>query len=263
MVYDAMSNCNNINPITGGSTVGDIPFYLAVQQGKVPGYSMVNKFGYNSSIGSGSFETIWETGNDYPWQSSAVTVDVVSDDTNDDVAGTGARTLRIQGLDGSYNLAEETVDMDGTTTVTTTQQFLRVFRMSVETAGTSGNNEGTITVTYTGGSDVAATISPGNGQTLMTLYTIPAGYTGYLLSIDVSSGKDQEMDFKFIQRDNSIANAAFQTKQFLNVRGGQTTVIFNAINIIPQKSDIYVSGKASSTSSASASFDLLLVQDGY
>jgi hypothetical protein len=52
--------------------------------------------------------------------------------------------LRIQGLDGSYNLAEETVDMDGTTTVTTTQTFLRVFRMSVETAGTSGNNEGNI-----------------------------------------------------------------------------------------------------------------------
>ncbi len=243
--------------------VNGIPFYLAVQEGKVPGYSMVNKFGYNSSIGSISFETIWETGDNYPWQTSAVTVDVVSSDTDDDVAGTGARTLRIQGLDSSYNLVEETVDMDGTTTVTTTQTFLRVFRMSVETAGSSGNNEGTITVTYTGGSDVAATISPDNGQTLMCLYTIPAGYTGYLLSMNVSSGKDQEMDFKFIQRDNSIANAAFQTKQFLNVRGGQTTVIFNAINIIPQKSDIYVSGKASSASSSSASFDLLLVQDGY
>jgi len=256
-------SCNNVNPITGGSTVDDIPFYLAVQQGKVPGYSMVNKFGYNSSIGSGAFETIWETGDDYPWQSTAVTVDVVSDDTNDDVAGTGARTLKIQGLDSSYNLVEETVDMDGTTTVTTTQTFLRVFRMSVETAGTSGNNIGNISVTYTGGSDVAATITAGNGQTLMTLYTIPAGYTGYLLSMNISSGKDQEMEFKFIQRDNTIANAGFQTKQFLDVRGGQTTVIFNAINVIPQKSDIYVSGKASSTSSASASFDLLLVQDGY
>jgi hypothetical protein len=248
---------------TSSGSESGTPFYLEVQQGKIPGYSMVNKFGYNSSIGSGAFETIWETGDDYPWQSSAVTVDVVSDDTNDDVAGTGARTLRIQGLDGSYNFAEETVDMDGTTTVTTTQTFLRVFRMSVETAGTSGNNIGNISVTYTGGSDVAATITAGNGQTLMCLYTIPAGYTGYLLSIDVSSGKDQEMKFKFIQRDNSVANAAFQTKQFLDVRGGQTTVIFNAISVIPEKSDIYISALASSTSSASASFDLLLVQDGY
>jgi len=248
---------------TSSGSESGTPFYLEVQQGKIPGYSMVNKFGYNSSIGSGAFETIWETGDDYPWQSTAVTVDVVSDDSNDDVAGTGARTLRIQGLDGSYNFAEETVDMDGTVTVTTTQEFLRVFRMSVETAGTSGNNVGNISVTYTGGSDVAATITAGNGQTLMTLYTIPAGYTGYLLSMNISSGKDQEMEFKFIQRDNSVANAAFQTKQFLDVRGGQTTVIFNAINVIPEKSDIYVSGKASSTSSASASFDLLLVQDGY
>ena len=257
-------SCNNVNPITGGSTVDDIPFYLAVQQGKVPGYSMVNKFGYNPSIGSGAFETIWETGNSYPWQTSALTVDVVSDDANDvHTTGSGARTLRIQGLDGSYNFAEETVNLNGTSTVTTTQTFLRVFRMSVETAGSFGNNEGEITVTYTGGSDVAATITAGNGQTLMTLYTIPAGYTGYLLSMNISSGKDQEMEFKFIQRDNSVANAAFQTKQFLEVRGGQTTVIFNAINIISQKSDIYVSGKASSTSSASASFDLLLVQDGY
>ena len=257
-------SCNNVNPITGGSTVDDIPFYLAVQQGKVPGYSMVNKFGYNPSIGSGAFETIWETGNSYPWQTSALTVDVVSDDANDvHTTGSGARTLRIQGLDGSYNFAEETVNLNGTSTVTTTQTFLRVFRMSVETAGSFGNNEGEITVTYTGGSDVAATITAGNGQTLMTLYTIPAGYTGYLLSMNISSGKDQEMQFKFIQRDNSVANAAFQTKQFLEVRGGQTTVIFNAINIISQKSDIYVSGKASSTSSASASFDLLLVQDGY
>jgi len=248
---------------TSSGSESGIPFYLEVQQGKIPGYSMVNKFGYNSSIGSGAFETIWETGNNYPWQTAQATLDVVSDNANDDVVGTAARTLRIQGLDSSYALVEETVDLNGTNTVTTTQQFLRVFRMSVETAGSFGNNEGTITATYTGGVDVAATISPGNGQTLMCLYTIPAGYTGYLLSIDVASGKDQEMQFKFIQRDNTVANSAFQTKQFLDVRGGQTTVIFNAINVIPEKADIYVSALANSTSSASASFDLLLVQDGY
>ena len=245
-----------------GSEAG-YPFYLEVQQGKIPGHSMVNKFGYNPTIGSGSFETIWETGNSYPWQSTAVTVDVVSDDTNDDVAGTGARTLRIQGLDGSYNFAEETVNMDGTTTVTTTQTFLRVFRMSVETVGSSGNNEGDITVTYTGGSDVAATITVGNGQTLMALYTIPAGYTGYLLTLNVSSGKDQEMLFKIITRDNSITDAGFQIKQFLDVRGGLTFIDFADGGAYGEKTDIQVDAKASSTSSAAASFDLLLVQDGY
>jgi hypothetical protein len=251
------------NGFDGSNSVQSLPFYLAVQQGKVPGYSMINKFGYNPAIGSGSFETIWETGDDYPYQSSAVTLDVVSDDSNDDVAGTGARTLRIQGLDGSYNFAEETVNMDGTTTVTTTQTFLRVFRMSVETVGSSGNNEGDITVTYTGGSDVAATITVGNGQTLMALYTIPAGYTGYLLSLNVSSGKDQEMLFKIITRDNNIPDTGFQIKQFLDVRGGLTFIDFADGGAYGEKTDIQVDAKASSTSSAAASFDLLLVQDGY
>lgn len=66
------------NGFDGSNSVQSLPFYLAVQQGKVPGYSMVNKFGYNSAIGSTTFETIWETGNGYPYQSTAVTVDVLT-----------------------------------------------------------------------------------------------------------------------------------------------------------------------------------------
>src|SRR5210317_245082 len=256
-----MSSCNNVNPITGGSTVGDIPFYLAVQQGKVPGYTMVNKFGYNPSIGSLAFETIWETGGNYPWQSTAVTVDVVSDNTNDDVAGTGARTLRIQGLDGSYNFAEETFKMDGTKTVTKTKTFLRVFRMSVETAGTSENNEGTITATYTGGSDVAATITSGNGQTLMAVYTIPAGKTGYIVAINFGSSKDQEQTCKLKTRDNTIANSAFQTKEYLNIRGGFTYFPKKAITKITEKTDIELQAISSSTSSASGGFELILIDN--
>ena len=79
-------SCNNVN--TTGSTTpssADIDFYLAVAKGDFTGYTKVNKFGYNDSIGSGAFEVIWETGGQYPYQSTAVTVDVVSDDVNDDV----------------------------------------------------------------------------------------------------------------------------------------------------------------------------------
>ena len=251
------------NGFDGSNSVQSLPFYLAVQQGKVAGYSLIDKFGYNSSIGSGAFETIWETGGQLIFQTTAQTVNVVSDNVNDDVAGTGARTLRIQGLDSSFDLVEETLDMDGTTTVTTTQTFLRVFRMSVETAGTSETNEGDITATYSSTTDTAATITAGGGQTLMAVYTIPNGYTGYLLSLSVSSGKDQELLAKVITKNTTVTNAAVQTKQFLDVRGGLTTINFNAVTVITEKTDIQVDAKASSTSSAAASFDLLLVQDGY
>ncbi len=257
-------SCNNINPITGGSTVSDIPFYLAVQQGKVPGYSIINKFGYNSSIGSGAFETIWEPASNIIFQTSAQTLSVVSSSANDVAAGTGARTLRIQGLDSSFNLLETTITLTGTTPVVTTGiEFIRVFRMSVETAGSTGNNVGNITATYSSTTNTAAYIDAANGQTLMTVYTVPNGYTGYLLSLNVSSGKDQEMTFKVITRDNTITDAGFQTKQYLEVRGGLTYINFPDGGAYGEKTDIQVTGLASSTSSASATFDLLLVQDGY
>lgn len=251
------------NGFDGSNSVQSLPFYLAVQQGKVPGYSMVNKFGYNPSIGSTAFETIWETGGLLIFQTTAQTVNVVSNDVNDDVAGTGGRTLRIQGLDSSFDLVEETLDMDGTTTVTTTQTFLRVFRMSVETAGTSETNEGDITATYSSTTDTAATITAGNGQTLMAVYTIPNGYTGYLLSLNVSSGKDQELQAKVITRDTTVPNASFQTREFLDIRGGLTTINLIAATVITEKTDMQIDAKATSTSSAGAGFVLLLVQDGY
>ena len=239
-------------PLDGSNTLGTVvagtPFYLAISQGEVEGYSNVNKFGYNSAIGSGSFEVIWETGGQYPYQSTAVAVDVVSDDVSDDVAGTGARTLRIQGLDGDYNLAEETIDMDGTTTVTTTQTFLRVFRASVETAGTSKTNEGDITIEYAGGSDVAATITAENGQTLMAIYTIPAGKTGYVVAINDAAGKDLETTYKLITRDSTVTDAAFQTKEFLDTRGGFTNFPKLAISKITEKTDMELQAKASANS---------------
>ena len=250
-------------PLDGssGTVVAGTPFYLAVSQGEVEGYSNVSKFGYNSAVGSAAFEVIWETGGQYPYQSTAVAVDVVSDDVADDVAGTGARTLKIQGLDGDYNLAEETINMDGTTTVTTTQTFLRVFRASVETAGTSKTNEGDITIEYAGGSDVAATITAENGQTLMAIYTIPAGKTGYVLAINVSTGKDQEELYKLLTRNNTVTDAAFQTKEFLETRGGFINFSKVAITKITEKTDIELQAKSSSTSSASGGFELILVDN--
>ena len=60
--------------------------------------------------------------------------------------------------------------MNGLTPVVTTGLFLRVYRARVVTAGSTGTNEGTITMTNTTSSNVIAQISVDNsgfGQTLM------------------------------------------------------------------------------------------------
>ena len=217
-------SCNNVN--TTGSTVpgsADIDFYLAVAKGDFTGYSNVSKFGRNPSVKSADYETLWDGSNLYPWPTAAETLNVVSTDADDSSSGTGARTVEIEGLDSNWDVLTETVSMNGTTNVTTTNSFLRVYRVRVVTAGSTGVNEGTITCTNTTSSNVIAQISVDNsgfGQSLMALYTVPAGKTAYLINFDFSSAKDNEHTFRLLSRDNTVTDAAWNTKEFASASGG-------------------------------------------
>jgi len=259
-------SCNNVN--TTGSTTpssAEIDFYLAVAKGDFTGYSNVSKFGYNPTVGSGNYESIWEGSNAYPWMSAADQLEVLSSDANDTSAGTGARTVELQGLDSSWNVLTETVTMNGTSAVTTTGSFLRIFRARVVTAGSSGRNEGTITIRDQDTSTTRALITngatDGNGQTLMAVYTIPAGKTGYVININVSSQKDQEQTYRLMARDNTVANAAWNVKEFLTGRGGFSDWRKYAINKATEKTDLDFQVISNSTSAAAGGFELILIDN--
>ena len=259
-------SCNNVN--TTGSTTpssAEIDFYLAVAKGDFTGYSNVSKFGYNPTVGSGNYESIWEGSNAYPWMSTDDQLEVLSSDTDDTSAGTGARTVELQGLDSSWNVLTETVTMNGTSAVTTTGSFLRIFRARVVTAGSSGRNEGTITIRDQDTSTTRALITNpatyGNGQTLMAVYTIPAGKTGYIININVSSQKDQEQTYRLMARDNTVANAAWNVKEFLTGRGGFSDWRKYAINKATEKTDLDFQVISNSTSAAAGGFELILIDN--
>ena len=260
-----MSSCNNVNT-TGGTSPGtsDIDFWLAVAKGDFTGYTNISKFGANPSVKSGGWETLWEGSTLYPWPTAAETLDIVSSSTNDDLVGTGARTIEIQGLDASWNLQTVTYDMDGTTTVTTAESFRRVFRARVVTAGTLEANSGTITITNTTTGDTLAIIGvnvTGNGQTLMACYTIPAGKTGYIININFSSAKDNEHRFKLLTRDNTVTNAAWNVKEYASARGGFNEWRKYAINKVTEMTDIDLQAIASAASAANGGFELILIDN--
>ena len=259
-------SCNNVN--TTGSTTplsAEIDFYLAVAKGDFTGYSNVSKFGYNPTVGSGNYESIWEGSNAYPWMSTDDQLEVLSSDTDDTSAGTGARTVELQGLDSSWNVLTETVTMNGTSAVTTTGSFLRIFRARVVTAGSSGRNEGTITIRDQDTSTTRALITngatDGNGQTLMAVYTIPAGKTGYIININISSKKDQEQTYRLMARDNTVANAAWNVKEFMTDRGGFSDFTKRGINKYTEKTDLDLQAISSATSSVAGGFELILIDN--
>lgn len=229
------------------ANVNQMLFGVSIQRGNINNFSGIQKFGYNSSVGT-SFETIWDGGGDYTFISSAGTATATSSDTGADNTG----TVQIQGLDSNYDLATETLTIGGSASTTS---FIRVFRAKMVNANTGNANVGTITITVS--STTVAQIQPTYGQTLMSVYTIPRKYQAYLVQMDIGSSKDLENEI--ILRIKEIDNGnSWNTRSFITTRGGFVEKNFLVPEIIQPKTDIEMRAKSSATSSISSGFELIL-----
>lgn len=224
---------------------------LDIARGVAGPFSHVHKFGENNDIDTGSDpETIWSAGGLYPWDSlsSAQTLYVLSDDAND------TDDLVIQGLDEDYNLQTETVTLTGTTAVTTTNTFLRVFRMQYM----DGGNEGVITARVTSASGtIVAQIDEEKSQTLMAVYTVPAGHRAYITGYTGSAEKAKDIKLEMYIREADQNN--FQLKSQMHLFEATATQPFAVPIFVPQKSDIDFRGiTQNSNAVATVNFDIIL-----
>jgi len=165
-------------------------FYLLVARGLIGGHSTVVLRGHNPSQSAASgFVQVSEFG-DLTYLSSAETMNIASDDTDDTSAGTGARTVFIDGLDANHVILQETVTMNGTTNVLTTGSYLRVNTMVVLTAGSSTWNEGAITATASSAATVQQKIGNTDSISKSSHYTVPAGKTFHVMKLEFNCSKN-------------------------------------------------------------------------
>jgi len=150
------------------------PFDLQVARGQVVGHTGLEIFGYSANIAASATGPMWEgqtqSGGLYTYPSSAAPLVLVSDSASDNTT----RSVVIDGLDANFAQQYETITLNGTSNVTTTKSFLRINQMSM----LNSTNTGTITAKIS--STTYAQINPGIGQTQMSIYTVPAGFTFYL-----------------------------------------------------------------------------------
>ena len=147
------------------------PFELQVSRGQITLHYKLHKFGFNSLVQNVE-ETIWDVGGIYTYPSSAVKMTATSTDSSND----DGVQVTVQGLDADYNELSETVTLDGSGTAETNQFFLRVNRAFI-----AGSQEPSGTINITNSSTTYARITLGDNQSLMALWTVPAGYTAYML----------------------------------------------------------------------------------
>ena len=195
------------------------PFELQVTRGQVDGHTPVEIFGYSAAIGATAQGPMWEgqtqSGGLYTPPSSAAPLVLVSTSASD----TTALSVRIEGLGAGFVPLTETIALNGTTNVTTTNSFLRINGMYV----TNGTNVGIITAKIS--STTYAQINAGVGQTQMSIYTVPAGYTFYL---------------SYVQYDAAIGftSSAYMTAQEYNKDNVSGAVNVTHQTVFVQKQEI-------------------------
>lgn len=220
--------------------------FIQIAQGNVLKTSHINKFGYNPAVGS-TFEAVHDAGGNYAYPATAGVATVAG-------ASDAGAVIEVQGLDENYNLAIEDVTVGSSSTTT----FIRVFRARVKTLTSGTVNVGNITITVDGA--VRATILAGNGQTLMAVYTVPAGKTAYLLKFQGSIEKQKECEFKIMTRSFNNGGV-FNTKAKFGSFGAIANYDYPVPLKIAEKTDIEIVCKAGATTGVGAIFDLILIND--
>ena len=218
------------------SYFGSTDFLIEVAKGKVPGHSIVNVFGRNNDIDTGTTpESIWHGGDLYDGfnATGAETVNISSASANDTSAGTGARTILIDGLDASFNPQTETIIMNGTSNVTSVNSYIRQPNAYVLTAGSGGVNAGVISSVQSSSGVQFMAMPAETNQTHIACYTVPTGYTGYIVALkstlNDANNTSARMDI-FIREEGSV----FRSKIPFGISQGGGSVGFGD-GCIPQE----------------------------
>ncbi len=157
-------------------------FLLEVARGKIAKHALVRVLGINADIDTASEEDVVAFGGDQPWYASAQSLEAVSSNANDtNSSGTGARSIRVTGLNGSHAPITEDVNLNGVTAVALSNTYIGGVRAKLLTSGSGFTNDGTIGIRIASAGATVASMPPGFGQTLGAVYTVPASKTAYLV----------------------------------------------------------------------------------
>ena len=204
---------------------------FSIAKNEVPGYSVVFKNGLNNDIDQNSSATVWTAGGLYPWSAldTPQTIYVVSTSASD----TGSVT--IDGLDENWNRLQEEVDFNGLTAGSSVNTFRRVNEITYDNG--VEENVGVITA-RTGSSTgtVVGHIEIGFSQSLQLVYTVPLGYTGFILHQDHGVQKGEDAQFRSFVREGGVGR--FRIGHIAEVYQNNYSIHFPIYPSFPEKTDL-------------------------
>lgn len=232
----------------------------------IPGHKVITRTGINTDIDIASVpeDLCGTSGAHAGFATSAEVVTVVSSSADDASEGTGAITVKITGLNSSWEEQSETITLNGTTSVDSTNTYLRVYGFEVLTAGSGGVTAGAITIAQkVTTANIFLVIAAGLNKEYSSQYTIPKGKTGYVVQVwgKVRKGTSATVDGFILYRTNNgpiqqILPFAFSNAMPLDRH------LYGGI-VLPEKTDILVRASLTSADNveAVAGYSLILVDN--
>jgi hypothetical protein len=166
----------------------DLDFIRQVQQGAISGARIINQAGTFSPT-TGQARSLWTLGAtaNQPVGEANTSLEIISSSASDTSAGTGAKTVYIEGIKLNGALQTETVSMNGTAAVALANTYARINLVRAATVGSTETNAGNIDVRTVSGSTVWARMATNRGVEGMVSYTVPSGKNLYILDLEYSS----------------------------------------------------------------------------
>jgi hypothetical protein len=226
---------------------------IPTTQGDQQGF--VQKYGFNEdldSVTNGHEQTIWSVGGPYPWSVlDEPTQLFVSSSSDDDVN----IVVQVTGLDQNWEQVTHDVTLQGATPVQLTGEWRRVYRAMV-TSDTSTIGDVLI---FDGDTVTVAEIMPEEQQTLMALYTVPKGFTGYITCFESTVSRNEDMLFRLRIRERG---GVFKTQHIAQVYESPYRYNYDVYKPVLEMSDIECTGSPTNNNvSAHAAFDMILIKN--
>lgn len=220
----------------------------------------IHKFGNNPSVSNSvsisSPETVWDGASKYEFPPDSGTGIQVKSSSNQD-----AQEVIVQGLDSNFLTQSWTGNLGGTGDVNIPGSWSRVYRAY---NNGSVNFSGTVDIHASGSATSYAKIIGANNQTLMSIYTIPSNYSGYIMGYNLSAqntSSSSEIGFA-IQLKTREYGKVLRTRETVSVNTSSSTSNQFTFPIkLEPKTDIVfdVIGANGNNGSVNASFDVALL----
>ncbi len=239
-------------------------FFVEAAKGNIVGQEVFDINGHNEDLGT-TEEDVQEQGGVLVFLEAAEIISIVSTSASDDIAGLGARSVLVTGLDENFSLISEVVNLSGLTSVNTTKEYIRINDFRVQDVGVYGNsNLGDVSASGFFDGTVQSFILSTEGIAHTTHYTVPKGTNIIITDITVSVETGKSVKTHLHSRNNAddtvVPVSPINTVKDLHGVAG-TAQVFNQGNLrFDEMTDVWFGAETSSGASSDLEVNYDFVQ---